>query len=485
MILKMKKSQFYPLISKVQGLVEKRTALNTLLNVHIQVRVKEKNSTFSSTGEKLSQTLTQRFEEKKKEEIAENEALSQSENFSFEGELSKEEMEKISKTLVPGTLRMFATNLEVGLTGEIPVEASHSQNWAINAKSLFEIMRELSQEDVIFSSYDNHSVHVYQGKSFFHLSGIPPETFPQPPSFDQYSFVSISPKTLKKMIDGTFYCVPNDETRRYLNGLLLEKMSEEESEEEKGELLEKERGGAELDSRDNVKNVLKGLGGGNQTQEAGKLYPLYRMVAMNPYRLSFIEKNLEKDLLEHFPSGVIIPRKGVLEMSLFLDEALREEALIDICVDGNLLIIRFKKSFLMIHLVNDHYPNYRLLIPEEEGENKELSIDREQFLSSLRRVSVLCHQDSRFISLSISKGKLEIRSGKNELGRAREEIDVCYEEEDVELGFNVNYMIEALRSIQAEIVSFHFKDSSSPGIIQPHGDSSQTCVIMPMNLPQF
>ena len=441
MVLKVEKSQFYPLLAKTQNLVEKRTSLDTLMNVFLEIKKKDFHPSVPSSG----------------------------------------------------VLKIFATNLEVGFMGETEVEVNHSFQMAVNAKSLFEIIRELEDGEIEIESDSRHGLFIKQKKSFFHLTGISPDSFPERPSFDHCSFVSLSPRSLKTMIDQTFYCVSTDETRRYLNGLFFERVSEKEGKEKKASLHSVEGGlslgweekKASSSSKSSETDEKDGKDSQEDSQEREPLKPpLYRMVAMNPYRLSFVEKRMEESLLMNIPEGVIIPRRGVLELNSFLDEAFREGRNIDICIEGNLFIIHFKKSFLMIHLINDRYPNYRLLIPQKKEKEKQFSINREIFLSSLKRVALLCHQDSKFISLYVDKGKLELKSGESEWGSAREEVDICYEEESVQLGFNVAYMMEALRSIQSETVLFCFRNSSSPGVIKPMENPSQTCVIMPMSLPQ-
>ena len=466
MILKLKKSDFLPLLSKVQNLIEKRTSLQTLLNILIETRIVDssqfevlpKIQGFKSQRAKNVQNVKNVEIEKKTGEKSEVEegvearignkvklkVVTEEEEIGANRDTDRDrtrdvnaEVEVGDKKIFLGRLKVFATNLEVGFVGEIPVYVSEVSRQAVNAKSLFEILRELPQEEVFLSSYKNHWLRISQGASFFNIAGIPPESFPDFPSFETCEFVSMKPETLKTMIEKTLYCISVDDTRRHLSGVYFEK-----------------------------------IGGGH-----------YRMVAMSPHRLTFVERSIERPLLDKIEDakGVIIPKKGLLELNLFLDEALRQGASVDISVDETQFILRLNQSFLMVHLINDRYPDYRRLIPKSM--KNEIHIQKDLLLSSLRRVAVLCHQESKFVLLNFKKGKLELTSHDTELGSAKEELDVSYEGDHVQIGFNVNYIMEALKSIGGEEVFLNFKNASSPGLIKPLGDSSQSCIIMPMRFP--
>jgi DNA polymerase-3 subunit beta len=134
----------------------------------------------------------------------------------------------------------------------------------------------------------------------------------------------------------------------------------------------------------------------------------------------------------------------------------------------------------MIRLIEGKYPNYKQLIPQNLSEF--IEVDRESLLHSLKRVSLLSNQKSKGVTLTFSKNKMEITSNNPDMGTAKEELDVNYAGREMKIGFNARYVLEVLNSMNEDKVDLELKDQNSPGILRPKGDSSYTCVIMPMRI---
>jgi DNA polymerase III subunit beta len=333
-------------------------------------------------------------------------------------------------------LRVFATDLEVSLTDEVPTEILQAGKVAVNARSLFDIIKELPEGTVQLEKKENNWLKITQGKAVFNIVGISPEEYPVFPAFTTKEFLTLEADMLREMIEKTIYSVSTDETRYHLNGVFFEKHVE----------------------KDGV---------------------VYRMVATDGHRLSLIDRKSKEAAAEgkSGTQGVIIPRKGLHELRKLLDNAGEN---VEMAIEGSQLIVRNNAAVLMIRLIEGKYPNYQQLIPQNLREN--LLVNRETFLSSLKRVSLLANAKSRGVTLNLSKGRMEITSNNPELGDAKEEIEVDYAGRDIKIGFNARYILEVLTSMNDDVVQIELNDQLSPGLVRPHKDKSYTCVVMPMRI---
>lgn len=331
-------------------------------------------------------------------------------------------------------LRVFATDLEVSLTDEAACEVMSSGKVAVNAKSLFEIVKELPEGLLVLEKKENNWLRVTQNRSVFNIVGISPEEYPVFPTFTTKEFMPIDAEVLKDMIEKTIYSVSNDETRYHLNGVFFSKQNQD------------------------GKNV-------------------YRMVATDGHRLSLVDRNSVASSTTGGADGVIIPRKGLHEIRKLLETVSGDFFM---AIEGSQLIVKNGTTILMIRLIEGRYPNYQQLIPQNFSQH--LLVKREALLSSLKRVSLLSNAKSKGVTLSISPGKMEITSNNPELGDAKEELEVEYKGNELKIGFNAKYILDVLSSMNEEKVQIELNDQLSPGLMRPHNDPSYTCVVMPMRI---
>jgi DNA polymerase-3 subunit beta len=134
----------------------------------------------------------------------------------------------------------------------------------------------------------------------------------------------------------------------------------------------------------------------------------------------------------------------------------------------------------MIRLIEGKYPNYQQFIPQKLTQR--VQINREHFLTSLKRVSLLANQKSKAVLLNLTNGKMEISSNNPELGDAKEEIEVDYSGNEMKIGFNAKFITDILTSMNDDRVDFELNDQLSPGLVRPHNDATYTCVLMPMRI---
>ncbi len=330
-------------------------------------------------------------------------------------------------------LRAFATDLEVSLTDEIKASVKQEGKVAVNAKSLFEIIKELPEGKVELERRENNWLKITQNRAVFNMVGISPDEYPVFPAFTSQEFVAIDGQVFAEMIEKTIYSVSNDETRYHLNGVYLEMRPDNDA-------------------------------------------AMYRMVATDGHRLAMVDRKVNSVKLKT-SQGVIVPRKGLHEIRKLLDSV---EDSVEIAIEGAQLVVRHNSTMLMVRLIEGKYPNYQQLIPQNLKEH--LLVQREALLSSLKRVSLLSNAKSKGVTFTLGSGKMEITSNNPELGDAKEEIEIDYKGRDLRIGFNARYVIDVLNSMQDDIVRIELNDQLSPGIIRPHDDNSLTCVVMPMRI---
>jgi DNA polymerase-3 subunit beta len=328
-------------------------------------------------------------------------------------------------------LRVFATDLEVSLTDAVKAKVTQSGKVAVSAKSLFEIAKELSEGMIQLYRKENNWLEIKQGKYLSKIVGISAEEYPVFPTYSGTSFLKIDSDVLTDMIDKTIYSVSNDETRYHLNGVFFEQ---------------------------------KGDNG-------------YTMVATDGHRLCLVNRQIPSSKGITPGQGVIIPRKGLHEVKKILESMSGE---FELAIEGSQLIVRKESTILMIRLIEGKYPNYQQFIPTKL--TQKIRINREAFLTSLKRVSLLANHKSKAVTLTLTSGRMEIASNNPELGDAKEEIEVGYDGKDMKIGFNAKYITDVLNAINEEEVDFEINDQLSPGLMRPHNDQSYTCVVMPMRI---
>lgn len=328
-------------------------------------------------------------------------------------------------------LSLTATDLEVGINVSIPVEKASEGKVAVSAKSLLEIVKELPNKPVTLAKKDNNWVEISCSKRTFNLVGLGADEFPPLPSFDNKSYLDVNVEAAREMIDRTLFSVSTDETRYHLNGVFFEAVEN---------------------------NVM-------------------RMVSTDGHRLAFIDKELFLKGSEQFKRGIIIPKKGLAELRRLLDD---KAEMFSMVLDKGNLLIKHERILLFIRLIEGDYPDYEQVIPKKN--DKRLVVDRQEFLGSLRSVSLMANEKSKGVKLSLRENEVVITSSNPDLGDAKAELDAEYNHESVEIGFNARYIIECLQILDTDKVTFDLNDKLSPGLLRPYGRSDYTYIVMPMRI---
>lgn len=326
-----------------------------------------------------------------------------------------------------------ATDLEVGIKSRYPADIINEGKVTVSAKKLFEIIKELPNKNIQFTSKNNFWVEIICNKSIFNLVGLSPEEFPKFPEIED-NLNQIETYIINEMIDKTIFSVSNDETKFNLTGIFVK------SEVEEGK-----------------NNIV--------------------FISTDGHRLSMIKRNADTLLDEKLKDGFILPKKGLGEIRKLIENSGDK---LNISISENNFSVNTETTTLIMRMVDGDFPDYKRVIPEK-GINTAI-INRELFLHSLRRISVLSSEKSKGIKINISNDCLILSSSNPDIGDAKEEIDVIYNGAEISMGFNAKYIIDILQAIEKENIIFYFKDNISPGLIQPENDDNYLTVVMPMRL---
>ena len=339
-----------------------------------------------------------------------------------------------------GALQLAATDLEVGIRTEIGCKSAQGGSLTLNARKLFEIVREAAGDEVQLKSLDSDWVEIKCGRARFKMMGLDPRQFPAMPrqgeQKDKGTVRSVKAEfnlpaaVLAAMIDKTLFAVSPDETRYNLSGVFVE------------------------------------------SPEPGTAV----MVATDGHRLSLIRREV-KDFTTQ--GGVIIPRKGVAELRKLLDQDGDAEA--RLTFDGQLAWLKRGATEISMRLVEGEFPDYRGVIPKHS--RYEVKVKRDEFFAAVRRVAIFSNERFHGVKLAFSADALTVSSTSPDLGEASDSIDVDFKGEDVSIGFNASYVTQALNAIPPESeVILGVTDEVSPGVITTPADSGFTYVVMPMRL---
>lgn len=327
-------------------------------------------------------------------------------------------------------LSLCATDLEVGIKVTLPVQSKAEGKITLSAKNFLDIVKELPEKEISLTRKENNWVEIVCGKSRFNIVSLAAEEYPALPNFEDKTYFDAKIDALTDMIDRTQFAVSTDATRYHMNGVFLEYL------------------------------------------ESGMM----RMTATDGHRLSFVDHEVFLKMPE-LKRGIIVPKKGLTEFRRLLGEA---GSAVGMAFERGYVFAKFDGAFLFVRLIDGEYPPYQQVIPKSV--DRTVKIDRELFNSALKRVSLLAHEKSRAVKLALQANLLTISSSNPDMGEAREEIDVQYTGEAMEIGFNSRYLLDALSVMKSEQLEFLLKDRLSPGILKEGGQESHTYVIMPMRI---
>jgi DNA polymerase-3 subunit beta len=329
-------------------------------------------------------------------------------------------------------LGIIATDLEIGLKSVCAAKTTTPGVMTLPAKRLYEIIRALPDKEIKFKRGDANWVTVTCGTSRFRIAGLPQEDFPVLPE-PKASSVRIPAEILSKLITRTIFAISTEDSKYTLSGALL---------------------------------VLK----------PGSI----TMVATDGHRLAHVEKTEElEDVSEEI--RVLVPKKAMGELVRMISESADTEK-IGFSRDDNHLFFDLGKRLLVSRMLTGQFPNYEAVLPRNN--DRTFAVDREEITAAIRRVAILSDERSRTVKVAVAGGSLEITASHSDLGEAHETIEIEYNKEDLQVGFNYQYLLDFLTTADETQVNFEFKDSESAAQLRsiPSTDYNYRYVVMPMRI---
>ena len=323
-----------------------------------------------------------------------------------------------------------STDYELSLVEQVEAEITEPGSICVNAKKVFDIVKELQGNDVKIRSTEQLWIHITCGSSEMRLPSVEVGLYPQTVLEDLPQSVTISVDDLKQCIDMTLFAAITNESRRNLMGVCLSSTSDQQT----------------------------------------------RWLSTDGHRLAQILKSVD-DLNFSEDKEVIVPRKALTEVRRTAD------------LFGQTVVISFDERVMQFtggrisfktRLIEGKFPNCDPIIPKDN--TMEIIVNRESFINSLRIVSSISSEKLRPVKLLISQGVLKLESEKADYGEVVDEIEIGYEGDPFQIGFNSRYLLDVLIVIESEDIKLECKNSMSPTIIKSTVDESFLSVIMPLRV---
>ena len=330
------------------------------------------------------------------------------------------------------TLSLTGTDLEVELIGRVELEAAGVDGEVtVPARKLVDICKSLPESSTIEFSLEGGKATVKAGRSRFTLSTLPAADFPAVESGAGSVALSLDQSLVKQLIDGTAFAMAQQDVRYYLNGLYLEILG-------------------------------------------GRL----RVVATDGHRLALATGPA---LVEATDTGVIIPRKGVLELSRLLDGSVP----LELAIGTNHIRATNEQFTFTSKLVDGKFPDYERVIPKNA--DKSVIGERGELKQAFTRTAILSNEKYRGVRLKLSENSLDITANNPEQEQAEEAVGVQYTGTELEIGFNVSYLLDVLSVLEQPQVRLSLSDEASSALLEnaeppSEGEPELLYVVMPMRL---
>jgi DNA polymerase-3 subunit beta len=331
-----------------------------------------------------------------------------------------------------GELRIAATDLEIGLKSVCVSKTTVPGTITLPAKRLYEIVRALPDKEIKVKRGEANWITLTCGSSRFRIAGLPQDDFPalaEPKS----ALVKIPAGALAKLITRTIFAISTEDSKYTLSGALL---------------------------------LLK----------PGSI----TMVATDGHRLAYVEKaETLEDVSEEIK--VLVPRKAMSELVRMISESADTES-IGFSRDDTHLFFDMGKRLLISRMLTGQFPNYEAVLPRNN--DRIVTVNREEVAAAIKRVAILSDERSRTVKLALTNAAMEITASHSDLGEAHETLEVDYNKEDLQVGFNFQYLLDFLTTADEPEVNFEFKDSESAAQLkaQPASDYNYRYVVMPMRI---
>jgi len=325
-------------------------------------------------------------------------------------------------------VNLTGTDLEVGLKTHFPAKIEERGSITVSGKKIFEIVKSLEEDQtIVFKEGGDLLMEIVSGNSQFKVLCLSKEDYPQVPSAKFEKNLTFTLKDVQEMIDRVYYAIAQEQ-RYYLNGALM---------------------------------IIK--------QNS------LEFVSTDGHRLAYTAKNLE-DIQVKEEIRRIVSKKTLSELKKFEDETVAFD------FDENSLFFRVADRTLISRIIEGKFPNFEAVIPKDNPNI--ISLSTEEITDAIRRVALLSTERSKGVKFYVEKNQVRLFSSNPEIGEARDKVDVDYEGEELEIGFNSQYLLDFLTTVKADRIKIELKDENSAVLLKPdtEEDIKYLYVLMPMKI---
>jgi len=308
-------------------------------------------------------------------------------------------------------LKLNATDLDIGISCEIPVETIEEGAITIPAKRFSDIIKEMPSGDILIHSKKNNQIDIEGDVCRFKVNGLPHEEFPKFPEFKDKEVIRVEQSLLKNMLNLTSFAVSHEESRYVLNGVLME--------------------------------ISDGL---------------MRIVATDGRRLAKIEKKINDPVKKDV--AVIIPTKAIQEIG----RNLKDEGQVSIIIGVNQILFDIDGVLIATRIIEGDFPNYNQVIPKPI--KNRITMNTQELLSSIRRANLLSTPDFQAIKFEVFSDKMVVSKTTPDVGESREEIAVQYGGPEMIVGFNPVFLIDFLKNVDQEQIDMELLGSDKPAVLR-------------------
>jgi len=333
-----------------------------------------------------------------------------------------------------GQIKIVATDRELSLVASYEARVVRDGEITLSAKKLFEMIRETQEESIHFYCDDHNQVTLTSQKAVYRIPGVSAMEFPTVVYDEEVPLYPVQAALLKELLSKTAFAVSTDETRKNLVGALMET---------------------------------------EQTEQGTVL----RVIATDGHRLAKCFDMLEGTPTFSLEEGIILPRKGIAEIRKLIDP---EPGEIQIGSDRGMFVLKTTNTLLKVSLIDEMYPDYRRVIPSEQGTR--VILNRDLLLHALRRMKVISTEQYNGVVMTVASNKIVMNSNNPDVGEANDELDVAYSGDEIRVGYNVDYVIDAIEVIREEEVIMSIGAFMKPTLILPVQNDRFLCVVMPLKL---
>ncbi len=330
-------------------------------------------------------------------------------------------------------LRLTATDLELSMVETLPASVSQPGATTVQALTFYEIARKLPDgAQIELATEDATSMAIAAGRSNFKLACLPREDFPVMTDGEMPHQFTVGAETAKRLIETTRFAMSTEETRHYLNGIYLHVFDADGSR-------------------------------------------MLRAVSTDGHRLAKVDVTCPPGA-EELP-GIIIPRKAVGEIAKLADSGAEE---LTIGLSEAKIRVAAGPATLTSKLIDASYPDYQRVIPK--ANDKAMTVGRDEILAGVERVATLASDKTRAVKFHLEGDMLELLVSNPDAGSAKEELEVEFGGEALEVGFNSRYLTDILGQVEGDNVEIKFADANAPTLMRDPGDDGVLFVLMPMRV---